>query len=239
MRRVRFVILVVIIISTFFIIGMKHTIVLDSTSLNNYTKDQLLRLHVVANSNSLEDQKIKREVRDAIIKNSSKFFVSLDNPFQAEAIVKKHLPDIKEIITKKLIEHNKDYDVNLKLNNFYFPTRSYGNETLESGKYKALKVILGEGNGENWWCVLFPPLCFVDSMDESSKKELEELAAENKQLTSKEMDIEFKFKFVEFIRENPKFVKSKLKLVHILETSFPNLNKLLFPAEDNNKSGSN
>jgi len=231
MKRVRFVILIVIVIVSLFILQSKSSIVLEDKDTLTYGTDDLLRLHIVANSNTLEDQRIKRDIRDEIIKKTSKLFVSLNNPFHAKAVVKENLSYIKGIVEDKLAEYNKDYKVSLKLGKFQFPTRSYGDTTLEAGEYEALKILLGKGRGENWWCVLFPPLCFVDSMDKLSESDLKKLATNNDYLASEDMDVEFKFKFIEFLKNNPTFVKSKVKLFHILETPFPGLNKIFFSTE--------
>ncbi|OCL28104.1 stage II sporulation protein R [Orenia metallireducens] len=235
MKRVRFVVLIVIVIISLFILQVKSSIVLEDKGAFTYGTDDLLRLHIVANSNTLEDQRIKRDIRDEIIKRTSKLFASLNNPFQAKAVVEENLSYIKDIVEDKLAEYNKDYKVHLELGKFQFPTRSYGDKTLAAGEYEALKISLGKGAGENWWCVLFPPLCFVDSMDKLSEDDLKELAANEEYIATEDMDVEFKFKFVEFLEENPTFVKSKLKLFHILETPFPGLNKIFFSTEEGKK----
>ncbi|PRX31095.1 stage II sporulation protein R [Orenia metallireducens] len=231
MKRVRFVILIVIVIVSLFILQSKSSIVLEDKDILTYGTDDLLRLHIVANSNTLEDQRIKREIRDEIIKRTSKLFASLDNPFQAKSVVKKNLSYIKDIVEDKLAEYNKDYTVSLKLGEFEFPTRSYGDMTLAAGKYQALKILLGKGGGENWWCVLFPPLCFVDSMDKLSEDDLKKLATNKDYVAAEDMDVEFKFKFIEYLKDKPTFVKSKLKFFHILETPFPGLDKIFFSTE--------
>lgn len=238
MKRIRFVILIVIVITSLFIIQVKSSVVLHDKDISDYNANDLLRLHIVANSNTLEDQKIKRDIRDEVIRQSSKFFISLEDPFQAKAVVEENLSYIKEVVKNKLLQYNKDYKVDLEVGIFDFPTRSYGDKTLTAGKYQALKITLGEGEGENWWCVLFPPLCFVDSMDKLSESDLEQLATKE-EIATDDMDIEFKVKFIEVLRENPTFVKSKLKLVHILETSFPGLNRIFLSTEKGKQSSVN
>ncbi|MCK8826488.1 stage II sporulation protein R [Natroniella acetigena] len=234
MKRVKFIIIIAILISFVFMTGYRNSFIIKEETLQAYGPEELLRLHVVANSNSLDDQRIKREIKAEIINETTYLFKDLENPLQAEAVVKNNLNQIKQIVENKLKENNKDYNIELKLGNFDFPTRSYGGTTLEAGEYQALQVRIGEANGENWWCVLFPPLCFVDSIEELSKQELNKLS-EKEEIRENEIPIEFKFKLVEVLEENPQLVKSKLKLAQILETSFPGLNKLLFSGEQNSK----
>ncbi|MCK8817386.1 stage II sporulation protein R [Natroniella sulfidigena] len=234
MKRVKFIILIAILISFVFVTGYRNSFTIKEGNLKAYGSEDLLRLHVVANSNSLDDQRIKRAVKAEILKETTYLFKHLDNPLQAERVVKDNLSEIKQIVKDKLRANDQDYNVELELGKFDFPTRSYGGTTLEAGEYQALQVRIGESNGENWWCVLFPPLCFVDSIEELSEKELNKLAKKEDDIEN-ELPVEFKFKLVEVIEENPQVVKSKLKLAQILESSFPGLNKLLFSGEQNTK----
>ncbi|WP_459843639.1 stage II sporulation protein R [Halanaerocella petrolearia] len=229
-RRIKFVVGVSILISLLFLVGLRGSVVLKKNQVDAVTSsDDLLRLHVIANSNSLQDQKIKREVRDEIIKATAKLYTTEQN-FDPTALIKRKLPYLKHIIIEKLRASNINYEVNLKVGRFNFPTRSYGGMTLPSGNYKALRVVLGSGQGENWWCVLFPPLCFVDSVDQVTNQDLKQVSSKEKK---NNLPVEFKFKLVEVLKDNPQFVKSKLKLAHILETSFPGLDKLIFSNETN------
>ncbi|AGB41625.1 stage II sporulation protein R [Halobacteroides halobius DSM 5150] len=233
-KRIKVVILTSILISLLFIIGIRGSITFkNESSKRASSSDSLVRLHVIANSNSLEDQRIKRQVRDILLKQASKLYITAAKGkkiFDPKAIVRKNLNNLEEIIEAKLGQENKSYGVSLKLGEFQFPTRSYGGMTLVAGKYQALRVVLGAGNGANWWCVLFPPLCFIDSVNEISKRELKRMSfkKENKE----EIPVEFKFKLIEVLRENPQYVKSKLRLAHILETSFPGLSKLIFSGKE-------
>ena len=139
----------------------------------------VLRLHIVANSDDEADQKIKLEVRDAIIE-ASKEIISNDNDKNLTNDEKEKLVGVaKNVLGSK----GADYDAVLMSGNFYFPTRQYKNITLPAGNYDAIKVVLGEGKGQNWWCVMYPPLCFTPSAlgpaDEESMKALREGMSEN------------------------------------------------------------
>ncbi len=232
MRRIRFVILIVLIIITLFVLSSRSNFVFKEEIDAAYNSNNLLRLHVVANSNSLKDQEIKREIRNEIIIKTEKLFDDLESSFQAKAVINDNLAYVKQIIESKLKETGVDYNVNLEIGEFYFPTRSYGGVTLAEGDYNALRVVLGAGNGANWWCVLFPPLCFIDSMDKLSDEEGKRLVSDSNFKESDGIPIEFRFKFIEILKEHPKLVKSKL-IFQILDTSFPNINKLLFMGDSN------
>lgn len=125
-------------------------------------RNQVIRLHVVANSDSDEDQTVKRAVRDAILDEVTPLFTGTESIEEAEAAIRQAQPRIQEAALKVLAEHGVRYGVSMEVGRFPFPDRFYGKVFLPAGEYNALKVQLGEARGANWWCVLFPPLCFVD-----------------------------------------------------------------------------
>lgn len=169
----------------------------------------ILRLHVIANSNSPADQLLKRQVRNELIKVGNKLFKDISNPKQAQSVVADNLAYLKEVIEKKIDDENYNYKVQLQLDNFKFPTRSYDSLTLAKGKYEALRVEIGSAQGANWWCVLFPPLCFVDSVDKMPSQMI------NKGQSKRKMQVKFKFKFAEYLQENPELVKEKFNLAKL------------------------
>ncbi len=127
------------------------------TANNNY--DDLLRLHVLANSNSSIDQSVKLKVRDEVnayiesnIKRST-----FEEAYEA---IGDKLDEISEIAENVLVENGFDYGARARLDNEYFPARQYGDTVIESGYYDALIIELGDGAGDNWWCVIYPPLCY-------------------------------------------------------------------------------
>lgn len=132
------------------------------TATEAYVADNLIRLHVVANSDSELDQRIKYEVRDAILASTTKMFRDLTSVSEAKAIAEDSLGEMEAIAQSVIASYGKDYSVNAKLGVFTFPTKVYGSVVLPEGDYEALKIVLGAGQGENWWCVLFPPLCFIN-----------------------------------------------------------------------------
>ncbi len=168
-----------------------------SINVNSSLSSPIVRLHVIANSNSDGDQLLKYQVRDAILEKSKADFTKKDEVIGS-------LSSYKEIAEEVIAKYGCDYSVNVQYGNFHFPTKHYENISLPAGKYDAVRVVIGEGKGENWWCVLFPPLCFVDgTTDASSAEEKMQamLGEEGYNLISKdsqkELPVNIKFKIVE------------------------------------------
>lgn len=134
----------------------------------------IVRLHIIANSDSDVDQKIKLAVRDGVIAAQKELF--------PDGVKRELSADEKKNLTRAamdiLKEQGADYGAYVETGKFYFPTKEYENITLPAGDYDAVRVVLGEGKGENWWCVMYPPLCFTDSaigeMDKDSNDILKE-----------------------------------------------------------------
>ena len=119
--------------------------------------DNTVRLHVIANSDSDEDQAIKLKVRDAILESVGKeTYTDYDSAYNG---ISGLIPEIETTANKTLADLGQTYHAEVMLGEEYYPVREYDGYTLPEGKYTSLRVILGEGNGHNWWCVLFPPLC--------------------------------------------------------------------------------
>ena len=119
----------------------------------------VLRLHVVANSDSEEDQALKLAVRDKIILMSTELGKGATSIEDAEAIISANLTDIRECAQKEVYEKGYNYPVEVQLVREEYPTKNYASLCFPSGEYLSLQVLIGEASGQNWWCVLFPPLC--------------------------------------------------------------------------------
>ncbi|MDD4239246.1 MAG: stage II sporulation protein R [Desulfotomaculaceae bacterium] len=126
------------------------------------SSDGLIRLHVLANSDSEADQALKRKVRDEIIQAMAPEFLASGDIDSARLTARANLNRIELIASRVIQAEGKDYPVTAKLDTFPFPTKHYGAFILPAGEYEAVRVVIGSGGGTNWWCVLFPPLCFVD-----------------------------------------------------------------------------
>ncbi|MDO4542436.1 MAG: stage II sporulation protein R [Bacillota bacterium] len=122
----------------------------------------LIRFHVIANSDSDIDQAVKLEVRDAVLQGYSRELSACADYAEACDFLKDHSDDIQSLAGKTLELYGFDYGAKVEIGQDLFPTKSYGDMVLAAGEYKAVKIILGAGEGKNWWCVMFPPLCFVD-----------------------------------------------------------------------------
>ena len=121
----------------------------------------LIRFHVIANSDSPYDQQLKLKVRDAVIGYLAADLAEEHDPQRAQEIIKEKIPEI-QAVSRTVLAGAADYDAQVQLGEYPFPTRNYGEFVLPAGNYEALRIVLGDGAGKNWWCVLFPPLCFVD-----------------------------------------------------------------------------
>ncbi|WP_018754679.1 stage II sporulation protein R [Paenibacillus terrigena] len=125
-----------------------------------------IRLRILANSDSAFDQKVKREIRDKVVDQVNTWVATLEDPQslkQARAKIKDHLSDIEKLVGKELAAREQDYGYKVELGVVPFPTKMYGDQVYPAGDYEALRITLGKGEGQNWWCVLFPPLCFIDA----------------------------------------------------------------------------
>lgn len=167
-----------------------------STDISN----SVFRLHVIANSNSEEDQNLKYKVRDNLLKYMNNLCINCKSKEEAINIVSIHQEDFKNIALKTIREEGFSYDINIEIGNFEFPTKHYGDISLPAGYYDALKIEIGEAKGKNWWCVMFPSLCFVDIssgiVPEESKEQLQNvLSDEEYSIISNNSDYSIKFKF--------------------------------------------
>lgn len=132
--------------------------------LLNACAEQPFRLHILGNSNGTEDQQVKLKVRDSVLE-AAKDIAKCRNEAEAEEYIKNNLGIILETANETLEENGFDYTATAETGNFHFPEKSYNNVTYPEGDYKALRIILGEGKGDNWWCVMFPPLCISEITD--------------------------------------------------------------------------
>ena len=123
--------------------------------------DDVIRLHVLANSDSEEDQALKLAVRDAVLERMRPLLEGVESREEAEAIVQKALPEIAESAEQELARLGRDERVSVTLTRESYPTREYESLAFPAGEYLSLRVMIGEAEGQNWWCVLFPPLCLT------------------------------------------------------------------------------
>src|SRR5699024_2617337 len=173
-------------------------------------KDKLIRFNVIANSDSDEDQNLKLKVRDAVINYLQPKLLESESIEESELIIKREYSELEKISKNIILQNGYNYDVKIGIDYSEFPTKQYSNVVLPAGEYKALKIIIGEGSGKNWWCVMFQPLCFVDEekgiIDKDTDDKLREVLTEEEyyliaQKTSNQTNrVQIKFKIVEIVQ---------------------------------------
>ena len=206
--------LVILILSLITIISiMSVTIKSEADKINNISenyKEKLIRFHVIANSDTEEDQELKLKVRDEIISYLQPKLENSSSIEESEKIITSEYDNLQSISRKTILDNGNNYDVKVGIEYSNFPTKQYSNVVLPAGEYKALKVVIGEGKGKNWWCVMFPPLCFVDEengvIDKSTDEKLQSILDEDEYnlITTKNKKernaVKFKFKIVEVVK---------------------------------------
>lgn len=140
----------------------------DAAIAGGSIPSESIRLRILANSDSAMDQLVKREVRDAVVAQMNTWVTGPQTIEEARLTIRSHMNDIEAIVGKTLNERGFHYGYKAELGIVPFPTKIYGTEVYPAGNYEALRITLGAGAGQNWWCVLFPPLCFVDAVSGES-----------------------------------------------------------------------
>lgn len=185
------------------------------SAVSNNIANGVFRLHVIANSDSPEDQNLKYIVRDELIKYMNTLAKDCNSKQEVIEIAKNNISNFENIAKKTIKDNGFNYNVTVEIGNFDFPTKTYGDITLPAGTYDSLKIKIGKSEGQNWWCVMFPPLCFVDVttgiVPEESKKEMKEAMPEEEYSlisNTNNSEVNFKFKLIEFF-ENIKLMAKK------------------------------
>jgi stage II sporulation protein R len=163
-------------------------------------RGKVFRLHILANSDSSEDQALKLKVRDRILSASSEIFTSSGDKAQALLVVKNNLDKIESIAQDEVNKQGYIYPVKATVVNMYFTTRTYGSVTLPAGDYDALRITIGKAEGHNWWCVLFPPLCLPSA---KSSENLDDVlgSKEANSIQNSSSGYVIKFKCVEIFQQ--------------------------------------
>lgn len=174
----------------------------SAKSLQEGISESLIRFHVIANSDLPEDQELKLKVKNAILEEMGTMLDNSSSLNETRTILMENKKRIEEIGRKIILENNKDYEIKANLGTEKFPLKTYGDVVLPPGEYEALVVRIGEAQGKNWWCVLFPPLCFVDAthgvVDDKGKEELKNVLNEdeyNAIVMNKDENVKVKVRF--------------------------------------------
>lgn len=186
-----------------------------SEQVSGALAEQFIRFHVLANSDTQADQALKLKVRDGVLAMLAPELEHCERIEDTRAYLKASFAQIKQTAEGIIQDEGYDYDVQVSLENVAFPTRQYGDITLVAGEYEALRIEIGKARGQNWWCVVYPPLCYVDvthgAVAPEYKEQLREnLTPEQYQLVveTEEPTVQFKFKLVEVWQET-KLAKAK------------------------------
>ncbi|MBR5250744.1 MAG: stage II sporulation protein R [Clostridia bacterium] len=156
--------LVFAILTTMFVIIVCAWLKTDSKTYK-INQNDVLRIHIRANSNSQDDQSIKYKVKSMVVEYLTPLLINATTKQNAIKIIENNLEQISLIATQVLVDNHYNYSASASLSKEYFPTRSYGDVTIYDGVYDALIINLGSANGDNWWCLVYPPLCFVSNCD--------------------------------------------------------------------------
>lgn len=181
--------------------------------------ENLIRFHVLANSDSSEDQELKLKVRDKVIAAMSSDLEESKDVNETRDILKANLRKIEEVAKEEIERNGQSYKVKASLTEHAFPTKRYGNVVFPAGIYEALRIEIGKAEGQNWWCVMFPPLCFVDVKhgltDEKTQQSLKASLTEEEyylvysNVNENELPLQLKSKIVEVYEETKGHIKGQ------------------------------
>jgi len=194
-------------------IAVTATFAAYSESIQESISNKVIRLHILANSNSPEDQNLKLLVRDRILKESGSLFSGAVSPKECDAVLSRNIEKLKTAAEDEISKNGYTYSVNISRGRYSFPMKIYEGFALPSGEYDAVRIEIGEGEGENWWCVMFPPLCFVDAAVDHSAVEVlsENLTEEELSLITANSGVNIRFKVVDFFQSSISTIKTALK----------------------------
>ena len=162
-------------------------------------RGKVLRLHVLANSDSDEDQQLKLKVRDTVVETAAGLFDTAANEQEAIEQAKAKLPEIEAAAQQRVYDEGYDYAVHAYIVHMYFTTRQYDTVTLPAGMYDALRITIGSGRGHNWWCVVFPPMCVSAASDAEELNDV--LDPDQEEIVTEPRKYEVRFKIVEIIED--------------------------------------
>lgn len=176
----------------------------SADALQESIASKILRFHVIANSDSEEDQALKLEIKDVVIAYMKEILADAKSIEDTRAIISAHTAQIQQIAQAHAQAKGYNYPVDVFIERRYFPVKSYGSYTFPAGEYEAVCVELGTHSGKNWWCVMYPSLCFVDAVHAAVPEETDQelrriLTAEEYQAVSQgEVKVKFTFKFLDW-----------------------------------------
>lgn len=190
-----------IILSFVLIISLTFALICDGFIAAQTVRDESLRLHILAQSDSSEDQTVKLLVRDALLTAGADIFEGSENAQEAAKKVIDNKEKLQNIADRTLEENGFSYKSEIVIEEEFFETRQYDDIKLPAGKYLSCKVLLGEGEGKNWWCIMFPPLCLPAVTEKNDEKIYSVYGENGGNLIKEKSGYKIKFKIVELIEE--------------------------------------
>ena len=205
--RILLFVCLIILFSLFFLNGVK-TASSTKDTLQEDIASQIIRFHVIANSDTSEDQAVKLKVKSALTDAFRLKLEKAKNISEAREILTNNLDQMEEIANQVIKEDGFTYQAKASMEKGYFPLKVYGDLTLPPGEYEAVRIEIGKAKGQNWWCIMFPPLCFVDAtysiVPKDSKEKLKEVLTKEEYdevFSNKEPEIKIKFKLLSIIED--------------------------------------
>ena len=153
----------------FLICVLIYSVFIPTVNKAERISDNVFRLHIIANSDSNDDQALKLLVRDKVLELSKTLYNGCETVSDAVMITENNLTEIKDTAQKVIAFNNYEYEAKAYVTEEYFDTRYYDNFKLPAGEYNSLKIIIGEGKGKNWWCVMFPSVCLTGCTEDFSQ----------------------------------------------------------------------
>lgn len=195
----------IVVIVTLMLTGYRSAALYDTAKLQAGIAEEIIRFHVRANSDSYEDQQLKLLVKDRVVTYLEPLLAASGSTQESRGILENNTDEIRELALHTLQEEGSSYDVSVYFENSYFPMKSYGDITFPPGEYEAFRIDIGESEGKNWWCVLYPPLCFVDTsygvLPDESKETLKNILTDDEYNAITNTRYEYRFKYFTFLNK--------------------------------------
>lgn len=195
-------------LAIYFLVQAFFVDAISQTDLQKDIASEIIRFHVIANSDSEQDQALKLQVKTALTDALRPALNKADSIEEARGILKENLPLMEELANQVIKENGFTYTASASIEQGYFPLKVYGDLSLPPGEYEAVRIEIGSAKGQNWWCIMFPPLCFVDAtysvVPEDSKEQLKHVLTEEEYdavFTDKKVDVKVKFKLFSLLKD--------------------------------------
>ena len=176
---------------------------IDACRIQESIAQNIIRFHVRANSDSDSDQKLKLKVKNEVVTFLQPILAQSDSVEESRNIIAQHMQEIKDTALDTIHNEGYSYDVDVYFEKSYFPMKSYADVTFPPGEYEAFRIDIGEADGRNWWCVLYPPLCFVDAvygeLPKESKEQLKNVLTDDEYNAITKVQYKYRFKYLTFL----------------------------------------